>query len=266
MEIIKTKIKNSFKKKYLAIILVVIIIILIFFIVFKVKQNNKSKKVVFFENPKSGKEPHKDEPEITAAKYFKTHPSGFEFSFHYWLFVHDWSYKFGQVKHIFSKGKKPEKELGEAVNQCPGVFLAKYKNNLIMTLNVKNEQNPIKLIIPNIPLNKWMDIALTVKNNYVELYFNGKLYLTKVLSNIVLQNENPLHTSVNKGFSGLLSNLTYYPYSLSPKEVLSNHNNGLSKHNNILNIEDIIANKQPKIDIPKNNIPKNNIPICRNIE
>ena len=71
--------------------------------------------------------PHKDEPKITGPKHFKGTQSGYQFSWHFWIYISDWNYKFGQVKHIFSKGEKPGVGYGQNKKQCPGIFLAKKK-------------------------------------------------------------------------------------------------------------------------------------------
>jgi hypothetical protein len=149
--------------------------------------------------------------------------SGFEFSYFFWLYVNDWNYKFGKVKHILTRGELPGEGYNNNKFQSPGIYLDKTENDILFALNIKNEQNPVFIRLKDIPINKWIDLCIAVNFNQVDLYVNGKLRKTYVLKNPVQTNNDNMHICAANGFSGFLSVLSYYSFAVSPKEVSRKH-------------------------------------------
>lgn len=156
---------------------------------------------------------------------------GAEFTWSFWLFVSDLGNDTTGEKfqHIFSKGDGyfDESTNKASVNNAPGVYLEPGVNNLHIlmdTVDYKDTNN--KVIIENIPLNKWFHVAIRLENKVVDAYVNGVISNRIVLNNVVKQNYHDVHIGKNGGFNGKLSNLRYYREALTVFEINSIVKNG----------------------------------------
>ena len=99
--------------------------------------------------------------------------------------------------------------------------------------------------IHNFPLQKWVSISVSVYQNVLDLYLNGKLVKSVLGSNdginmsedILVGLGNPFYvqtigdnevtiSNVTTGFKGYTSKLAYYSKALSPKEAYNIYKNG----------------------------------------
>jgi len=152
---------------------------------------------------------------------------GVEFSYSTWLYIDDLEYNKGQFRHIFHKGDSTinhdDDTIGAGLsypNNAPGLYLAPYKNNLVVVMNTF--QNVIeRIVIQNITLNKWINIIIRCENKTVDVYINGSIARRHVLSGLPRQNYGNVFACMNGGFSGNLSNLRYYNYALGTREIES---------------------------------------------
>ena len=145
----------------------------------------------------------------------KNEDDGMEFTYSYWFVVNDMNYKFGEWKHLFHKGNKTSWP-----NRAPGVWLHPEKNSLRVYMNVY--EDVIDYIdIENIPINKWVHMAVVLRNTFLDIYINGDLVKRHELKGIAKQNFNDLYICNFGGFSGYLSRFKYNNHALEPKEIRS---------------------------------------------
>ena len=149
---------------------------------------------------------------------------GLEFTWAVWLNITDLG-KTGEYQHIFHKGDNNIQAAGQHIgmnfpNNAPGLYLAPNKNELVVIMNTFTTINE-EVRIPNIPLNKWLHVIIRVENSNLDIYINGSLAKRHVLGNVAKQNYGNVHVGLNGGFSGYISDLRYYNYSLSPGEIVS---------------------------------------------
>jgi hypothetical protein len=156
---------------------------------------------------------------------------GAEFTWSFWLYISDLGNDTTGEKfqHIFSKGDGyfDETTNKSSVNNAPGVYLEPGVNNLHIlmdTVDYKDTNN--KIIIENVPLNKWFHVAIRLENKVVDAYVNGVISNRIVLNNVVKQNYHDVHIGKNGGFNGKLSNLRYYREALTVFEINSIVKNG----------------------------------------
>lgn len=181
---------------------------------------------------------------------------GLEFSYSTWIYIDDPTYRGSQMyKHIFHKGND---YLGNDSiyypNNSPGLYLFNgnkghienpnkldsydYKYpvmGLLIRQNIfTNESDGEKTFyedieIEGIPIKKWVNIIVRVDNqNILDVFINGKLMKRRKLSGVARQNYDNLYINMNGGFSGYLSSLRYYNYSLGTFEISSIVSNGPS--------------------------------------
>jgi hypothetical protein len=158
---------------------------------------------------------------------------GVEFTWCVWLLVNSLDTTSYKHSHIFNKGNDMYDEgsssatMGVAtVNNSPGLYLNVDNGNtptneLIFYMDTissadGNAAQQKKLVVDNIPLNKWFHVAFRLKDYNLDCYINGMLSSSVSFGNDVpKQNYDDVHVGKNSGFNGSLSNLRYYDYALS---------------------------------------------------
>jgi len=160
---------------------------------------------------------------------------GTEFTYSVWLYIEDLAnYRVGKRKHIFHKGssafaRKNTWRIGENdkvdvsemafPNNSPGLFLAESANELIVTVNTF-EHILEEVKIPNIPLNKWINVSLRVSNLNLDVFINGNIAVRHRLRSPVKQNYGDVHVNAQGGFDGMMSSLRYFNSALSSAEIM----------------------------------------------
>jgi len=151
---------------------------------------------------------------------------GIEFTWSVWIFVNNWQYLQGQYKHIFYKGNSNLAENGlNFPNNAPGLYLAPDTNNLVIIMNTFDVINE-EITIPDIPLNKWLNIIVRCQNRTLDVYINGTITRSLELSSVPKQNYGDVYVAMNGGFDGYISNLWYYNYALGTRAIQDIINKG----------------------------------------
>lgn len=168
---------------------------------------------------------------------------GIEFTWSIWINIEEVTFsKNRQYRHIFSKGNQSNNTDGNGImfpNNAPGLYILPNTNNLVVIMNTFNVINE-EVIIPDIPLNKWVNIIIRCQNTTLDVYVNGTITRSINLVGVPKQNYGDVYVALNGGFNGYISNLWYYNYALGttaiqnivqkgPNTTLVNGNNGLSK-------------------------------------
>jgi hypothetical protein len=154
---------------------------------------------------------------------------GIEFSYSVWLFIEDLKND-GKYKHIFHKGNdgfsvSPGDTGINQPNNAPGMYLDKSTNSLVIIMNTFNNINE-KVMVSDIPLNKWINVVMRVEGNKMDVYINGTIVQRHEFSGVPKQNYGDVYVNMNGGFHGLLSDLWYHDYALTTTEILRIVQNG----------------------------------------
>lgn len=83
-----------------------------------------------------------------------------------------------------------------------------------------------KIIVENIPMQRWFHLAVVADESALEVYIDGKLYKTTVLLGAPRTNDGKLYVSQDSGFDGLLNELRYYPRALSYSDIYTMYARG----------------------------------------
>lgn len=144
---------------------------------------------------------------------------GIEFTWSVWIYVNDLQYLSGQYRHIFHKGNNKILENGmNFPNNAPGLYIAPETNALHLIMNTFSEINE-EIIIPDIPINKWMNIIIRCENINLDVYINGTISRSLQLSGVPKQNYGDVFMALNGGFDGYISNLWYYDFALGTSAI-----------------------------------------------
>ena len=98
-------------------------------------------------------------------------------------------------------------------------------NTLVVVMNTFDSIME-EVEIPNIPLNKWINVVIRIKNRLLDVYINGTITVRHRFESPPRQNYGKLYVGMNGGFSGQLSSLKYYNRALSGVEIGALNNSG----------------------------------------
>jgi len=170
-----------------------------------------------------------------------------DFTYSVWFFIDDWNTNYGEMKNIFYQGSPPNKSA-----PAMAAVLDPYENDLRVFIETHTNPNDSikKLInddhiqvnlpsgdltaegylIPNIPLQKWVCLIMSVNGRTLDIYLDGKLVKTYILpgvartdtsDDIILGNSTEL-----KGFSGWTSKFQYFANSSNPLQAYDIYKEG----------------------------------------
>jgi len=175
------------------------------------------------------------------------------FAYSVWFYVNDWNYRYGEPKVIFGRmGAKSGNGKGSikgvsGLDPCPAVVLGAVQNNISVSLGCYPglDQQPTTpggntvvhtCSIANVPIQKWVNLVLSVYGRTMDLYIDGKLVRTCLLPGIANVNNNSnIYVTPAGGFEGWTSKLQYYPNSLNPQEVWNIYTKGFSDWSSMFN-------------------------------
>lgn len=149
-----------------------------------------------------------------------------DFTYSFWIYINDWNSKYGQKKTIIERKNGNDKG--------PEIYLGEHKNDLNVVITTYSETggstgNDQRIVLENIPVQRFTHLVVTVNNNAVDMYLDGKLVKTHILDNpprIDKVADQAIYVNKNRGFSGYLAKLKYYSRALNPREVYEIYKEG----------------------------------------
>jgi len=198
-------------------------------------------------------------PFVTQNKSLPALYEGGEYTVNTWIYINDYSVKAGSNKHVLSIGgtnfltlmmylgpyknslhvRVHTKDMNKGAsrsgtttsmgNSTGGTPLFDYND---LTVNatqesmfngpaVANSDDNKPCDIPMIDMQKWVQVTVTLNNKICDVYIDGKLARSCILSSFFKVDKNALAMTVldQGGFGGFLSNTSVYNYSLNPEQV-----------------------------------------------
>ena len=149
---------------------------------------------------------------------------GIEFTWSVWLYLN--GFQDGtSYHHVFNKGNvatsvsTSEYPGTNTPNNAPGLYINPNYDGFRVIMN--SFANPYQEVIEvtDLPMSKWINIVIRVQDKNCDIYVNGRLVKRRIMTEVVKQNYDDVHVSMNGGFSGYLSNLTYYNRSISITQI-----------------------------------------------
>ena len=120
-----------------------------------------------------------------------------------------------------------------AVTSNPLTYTLLYDNNGVTMDSDTNSGYGYKdgsyttCIIPDIELQRWINLVISISTNTMDVYINGELVQSQLLNNIANINGNTVYISPNgKGFNGMNSKFQYWPYYMNPRQVKNVYREG----------------------------------------
>ena len=160
--------------------------------------------------------------------------TGIEYTWSLWVYIEEPFLNSGnKYKRIFSKGTYDMyDELTNYnvsfVNNSPGLYYEETDNKFTLVFNTYSEDSSVyeTIDIDDIPIEKWIYCAITLKDKKVNVYINGIMKKEHVLMSVPKQNYYDTTVGDNKGFGGYISDLRYYDYAISDEMIQSTMTQG----------------------------------------
>ena len=153
----------------------------------------------------------------------------------WWMYVKDWNYGYGKPKSVV---KRPDSTNGAVMN--PHISLHPTDNSLQISVSVypateggsgKAQPAPaghsgssddvFVCEVPNIPLQTWFSVSVTVFGRNMDIYIDGKLVKSCFLSGVPKPAVGDIQLTPDGGFSGNICNFYHYPRMLTPADALT---------------------------------------------
>ena len=162
------------------------------------------------------------DPNISGAKTITRSVNardGIEFTWSTWVFIDNLQYNNGKYKHVFHKGNDNISSTGlNFPNNAPGLYIAPNTNAFVIVMNTYDVINE-EILIPNIPMNKWINVIMRCQNKTLDIYINGTIAKSVQLVGVPKQNYGDVFVGMNGGFSGYVSNLWYFNHALGTAAI-----------------------------------------------
>jgi hypothetical protein len=151
---------------------------------------------------------------------------GSNFTYSVWFYVSNWNYRYGEPKVILGRLNKEDEP-------SPSISLGAMSNDLNITVttyptsNSKQQGNQHTCNVQNVPLQKWVNLIVSLYGRSMDVYIDGKLVRTCVLPGVAKVDYNaPVLVTPSDGFAGFTSNIQYWGSPTNPQEAWNIYKNG----------------------------------------
>ena len=177
---------------------------------------------------------------------------GNEYNYNFWMYVNDYNYKYHNDKSVLFKGDETQQSNGN-----PSVWLLRRENTLRVSVGLQTRsdldnarinsvlaesnnsnggcnssktqgKNIGNCDIKNFPLQRWVNVNVSLYNNVVDVYINGQLEKSCVLNGFPQLTKGNLHVGKDGGFNGYIANLRVSNRSLSYSQIQKYYKSGPS--------------------------------------
>lgn len=150
------------------------------------------------------------------------------YAYSIWFYMKDWGYRFGEKKTLFVRK--------EGSNVCPSVSFDSSNNNIVIETSMypfgasdtDSGLSPLHTTtVTNFPLQRWVNLIVSVYGRTMDIYMDGKLVRSVVLPALTRTCHNaPVVITPDGGFQGWTSGFRYWADALNPQEAYNVYRNG----------------------------------------
>lgn len=152
----------------------------------------------------------------------------------WWMFIKDWNYGFGKKKSIVKRSDVTNKAVTN-----PHISLHPTDNTLQVSVSIfpSGEQagkitpapaghtgatdDVFTCDVPNIPLQTWFSVGVTVFGRNLDIYIDGKLVKSCLMPGVPKPAVGDIQVTPDGGFSGQICNFNHYSRMLTPSDAMS---------------------------------------------
>jgi hypothetical protein len=151
------------------------------------------------------------------------------------MYVKEWNTGYGREKHVLSRGDPTNPTV-----MNPNIYLHPTDNTLNIAIPIfassdkvgttnpapadssTNLNNDVFICgVPNIPLQKWFSVSVTVFTRNLDVYIDGKLVKSCFIPGVPKPAVGDILVNQNGGFAGYMCNLGFFSKMLTPTDAAS---------------------------------------------
>ena len=154
------------------------------------------------------------------------------FAYSIWFNVSQWT-ETAQPKILL---ERITSRTGMNDKYAPKITLGRYENDITIDIDTLTGNGGSAApfppcIIQNFPLQKWVNLIVSLNNRTLDVYLNGKLTRTCVLpAPADVSTTANVKLTPNGGFTGRTSNLEYFSGALNPQEAYNIYKKGYTSY------------------------------------
>lgn len=184
--------------------------------------------------PLTGTHPATTAITIDDSKMAKTNNSS-NCTYSIWFYVSDWNYRYGEPKVIFER-KNNSGDIAisaklDALQNNVNVEVLTYSTTDGTSAGNYNNQPPAPILhhcsVDNVPLQRWVNLLISVYGRSMDIYIDGKLVRTCVLPGLAdVSSNKPIKITGGGGFQGFTSKFRYYNTPSNPQQAWNIYKEG----------------------------------------
>ena len=171
-----------------------------------------------------------NEKQTILASTLKHNNNSSNYTYSTWFYVNDWNYRFGEPKVLLGR-------LDDNKNPSPSIVLDAMENNITISAScyatsadaTAATSKPVihQCTVKNFPLQKWVNLTISVYGRTLDVYIDGKLVRTCIMPGVAKVNsKSDIIVTPNGGFNGWTSNFMYWDNSTNPQEAYNIYKGG----------------------------------------
>lgn len=171
-----------------------------------------------------------NEKQTILASTIKNNSNSSNYTYSTWFYVNDWNYRFGEPKVLLGR-------LDDDNNASPSIVFDAMENNITISVSCYPQSQSTGLTsnksivhqcnVKNFPLQKWVNLIISLYGRTLDVYIDGKLVRTCVLPGVAkVSTKSDIVVTPNGGFSGWTSNFMYFDNSTNPQEAYNIYKGG----------------------------------------
>jgi hypothetical protein len=136
---------------------------------------------------------------------------GNEYNINMWIYINDYIYRYKEDKVIIQRGESYDNVSNPTILLTANTNTLRIITNVETNLDTEGEEDGLTNIcdIPNIPLQRWVNINISLSDKVLDVFLNGKLVKTGLITGYPKPNMGPLNICKEGGFHGFISNIAF---------------------------------------------------------
>ncbi len=149
-------------------------------------------------------------------------PDSTRYGYGFWIYVNTWDAT--TTKEIFS--------VKNETNGTMNIRAILDKDTASMVVEIANTSGSQNIqVTDNFPLQKWVHVVISVDNNYVDNYIDGKLVRSSKVDNVAKPEiNNKIHIG-GSGFDAYMSKFKRFAYPINPQKAYDEYMDGNGQSN-----------------------------------
>ena len=180
--------------------------------------------------------------------------NGNEYNINFWIYVNDYNVGKDKDKCILFKGATRSDAISDSKSDDvtysnPSVWLLSGVNTLRVVVGIETNYKsagcptagavavteeectqPVKnkdvCDIEHFPLQRWVNVNITLHDNVIDVFFDGKLKKSTILKGFPITTTGSMFICPNNGFNGYISNLKYSNSAVNVSNIVKMYKNG----------------------------------------